>query len=55
MNALRNSAKMKKKKVSLISKCIKHFIRFFENMGFTDCGLSDSVNGGVIWYDKEMK
>lgn len=40
-----------KKRETITLTCKENLIRFYENYGYLNCGVSNSEHGGVIWYN----
>lgn len=40
-------------KKRVVLTCKARLIPYYEMLGFRNCGVSDSVHGGVVWYDME--
>jgi len=47
---LEEVARMNKRETITLT-CKKKLIRFYENHGYLNCGVSNSKHGGVIWYN----
>lgn len=41
----------KKRRQTLILTCLEPKVKMYENMGFRDCGISDSTWGGEEWHE----
>lgn len=37
----------------VVLTCKEKLIHYYERFGFSNCGVSQSVNGGAVWYDME--
>jgi ribosomal protein S18 acetylase RimI-like enzyme len=37
-----------------ILTCKERLIHYYEQFGYENCGISDSVHGGVVWYDMRL-
>jgi ribosomal protein S18 acetylase RimI-like enzyme len=44
-----------KKRVSITLTCKEDLIRFYENIGYRNMGVSKSEHGGVTWYNMSKK
>ncbi|MBY0148253.1 GNAT family N-acetyltransferase [Neobacillus niacini] len=44
-----------KKRVSITLTCKEDLIRFYENLGYRNMGVSKSEHGGVTWYNMSKK
>jgi ribosomal protein S18 acetylase RimI-like enzyme len=44
-----------KKRVSITLTCKEDLIRFYENLGYRNMGISKSEHGGVTWYNMSKK
>lgn len=51
---LEKEAKSNKRETITLT-CKKDLIRFYENHGYHNCGVSNSEHGGVIWYNMSKK
>ena len=38
----------------LVLTCREQLVEFFEQFGYVNEGVSDSVHGGVVWYDMRL-
>lgn len=38
-----------------ILTCKDRLIHYYEKFGFQNCGVSQSVHGGVVWYDMTLR
>ena len=38
-------------RTGMVLTCKKHLVPFYEQFGFHNMGVSDSVHGGAVWYD----
>ena len=36
------------------STCKEHLIPYYEKFGYRNCGVSESVHGGAVWYDMRL-
>jgi hypothetical protein len=50
MEKLVSDAKEQKRKGYILT-CKNTLIPYYAKFGFKDCGLSESVHGGAVWYD----
>ncbi len=53
LNEMIKAAK-EEKRLGVILTCKEHLIHFYEKFGFKNCGISESVHGGVVWYDMRL-
>ena len=37
----------------VVLTCKEKLIHYYERFGFSNCGVSQSVHGGSVWYDME--
>ena len=37
----------------VVLTCKEKLIHYYERFGFSNCGVSQSVHGGAVWYDME--
>lgn len=51
---LENEAKTKKRETITLT-CKEDLILFYEKLGYKNHGVSNSVHGGVVWYDMLKK
>ena len=51
---LEEEARMKKRETITLT-CKENLIRFYENFGYLNSGVSSSEHGGVIWYNMNKK
>ena len=51
---LEKEARMNKRETITLT-CKKNLIRFYENYGYLNYGVSGSEHGGVIWYNMSKK
>jgi|GEM_PF-585952 ABC-type lipoprotein export system ATPase subunit/GNAT superfamily N-acetyltransferase len=54
MHHLIKQAKREKRKAVILT-CKENLIGFYEAMGFQNKGISNSLHGGAVWYDMELK
>ena len=38
-----------------ILTCKEHLIHYYERFGYQNCGKSQSVHGGAVWYDMRLE
>ncbi|MFK4786173.1 GNAT family N-acetyltransferase [Fusobacterium sp. MFO224] len=43
------------KREKMILTCKERLIHYYEKFGYENKGISESVHGGVVWYDMEAK
>lgn len=53
MKAFIEEAKKQGRKGCVLT-CKEHLIPYYEKFGYRNCGVSESVHGGAVWYDMRL-